>query len=73
MALLTLAVVKVYRTFCAGSCSTLFSCFRRNRDPTVVRRDDRDMYYETTLPRRNKKRIVIADDDDDDIEMRRLK
>ncbi|ACI28714.1 agip12 [Agrotis ipsilon multiple nucleopolyhedrovirus] len=78
LALLTLAVVKVYRNCCSGSISALFSCCRRgNGDPTVVRRDDRDMYYQSTLPRRrgNKKRIVINDDndDDDDIEMQSLK
>lgn len=74
MALLTLAVVKIYRTFCSGSCSTLFSCcFRRNSDPTVVRRDDRNMYYQSTLPKRNKKRIVFNDNDNDDIEMQHFK
>ncbi|ABM45723.1 F protein [Spodoptera frugiperda multiple nucleopolyhedrovirus] len=61
LALLTLAVIKIYRTCCSGACSTLCGgcCrklkFRRTAsDHTVVRRDDREMYYLNTLPRKQK-------------------
>ncbi|QNV47773.1 fusion-like protein [Alphabaculovirus altersperidaniae] len=71
LALLTLAVVKIYRTCCSGVCSSLCGCinfklFRKNgSEHTVVRRDDRDMYYQTTLPRykrgKGKKHALAAD------------
>jgi hypothetical protein len=64
MALLTLAAVKIYRTCCSGACSTLcggnnFRMCRKGSEHTVVRRDDRDMYYQTTLPKykRRKKHV----------------
>ncbi|AAF33539.1 ORF8 [Spodoptera exigua multiple nucleopolyhedrovirus] len=61
MAMLTLATVKIYRTCCSGACSTLCNNFKicRGSEHTVVRREDRDMYYQTTLPKykRGKKHV----------------
>ncbi|CDG72489.1 Envelope fusion protein efp [Spodoptera exigua multiple nucleopolyhedrovirus] len=65
MAMLTLATIKIYRTCCSGACSTLCNNFkicsrrRRGSEHTVVRREDRDMYYQTTLPKykRGKKHV----------------
>ena len=51
MGLLSLAAVKIYQTCCRGAFSALFdniACWRRRKDRTVVRHDDRDMYYQTT-------------------------
>ncbi|ACI47379.1 F protein [Spodoptera litura nucleopolyhedrovirus II] len=67
MALLALAFFKIYRTCCTGACSTMcnaltFKSFRRNNSThTVVRRDDRDMYYQSTIPRHGKKHALAAD------------
>ncbi|AIE47740.1 fusion protein [Peridroma alphabaculovirus] len=71
-----LACFKIYQTCCPGTCSALCSlCRRRRHDPTVVRRDDRDMYYQHTMPKRSKSKHMAIEsnyDPDDDLEMHRL-
>ncbi|AYN44967.1 F-protein [Alphabaculovirus alterspexiguae] len=70
LGLLTLGIVKIYRTCCQGACSTLcnFNCLRRSH--TVVHHKDRDMYYQDTIlkPKKHK----INDLDTYSIEMERL-
>ncbi|QAT90295.1 EFP [Spodoptera exempta nucleopolyhedrovirus] len=71
LALLTLAIVKIYRTCCSGAFSTLCSCCNcfRKRD-TIVRREDRDMYYQNTILKPNKRKVL--DVDSYSVEMERL-